>query len=437
MSYIFLSFASADAELAHRAVNALERAGIPCWIADRDIEVSTSYPAAIGAAIKNSAGVLLLLTGTSNASPHVLREVELAFNARKPIAPVRLAQVTPSPDLQYFLSTSQWLDAGTAFDDEDIAKIEPVLREILAGRHGQFAATVTSRRALWLSIAASLVVAVALVATLLPRKSREAAATPGPAAQPAPAGNNTAVASPATTPAPNTPSAVTIAGPKTQVNPRDGQTYVWIPPGHLVMGCSDGDPSCDGDEKPAHAVEISRGFWLSRTEVTNAAYRRVDGAAGAHNTTEADLPAVGIDWPQARAYCTRIGGRLPTEAEWEYAARGGTGTRYYGTLAAIAWYADNSDDRAHPVAMKQPNAFGLYDMLGNVSEWVLDRYYNAYDDTSDPGHPDLPLAGNASAVARGGSWVSDANGVRVSRRLEMPPDAQEPHIGVRCAADTL
>ena len=76
-------------------------------------------------------------------------------------------------------------------------------------------------------------------------------------------------------------------------------------------------------------------------------------------------------------------------------------------------------------------------MLGNVSEWVLDRYYNAYDEASDPGHPDLPLAGNASAVARGGSWVSDASGVRVSRRLEMPPDAQEPHIGVRCAADRL
>src|SRR5690348_4429634 len=91
VSYIFLSFASADAELAHRALGALERAGIPCWIADRDIEISTSYPAAISAAIKSSAGVLLLLTETANASPHVLREVELAFNARKPIAPVRLA----------------------------------------------------------------------------------------------------------------------------------------------------------------------------------------------------------------------------------------------------------------------------------------------------------------------------------------------------------
>lgn len=76
-------------------------------------------------------------------------------------------------------------------------------------------------------------------------------------------------------------------------------------------------------------------------------------------------------------------------------------------------------------------------MLGNVSEWVLDRYFNTYDDTSDPADVEQPLAANAFAVARGGSWVSDANGVRVSRRLEMFPDAEEPHIGFRCAVDRL
>jgi formylglycine-generating enzyme required for sulfatase activity len=76
-------------------------------------------------------------------------------------------------------------------------------------------------------------------------------------------------------------------------------------------------------------------------------------------------------------------------------------------------------------------------MLGNASEWVRDRYYNAYDDTSDPEAVEEPLAGNASGVARGGSWVSDANGVRVSRRLEMLPDAEESHIGFRCAIDRL
>jgi formylglycine-generating enzyme required for sulfatase activity len=167
-------------------------------------------------------------------------------------------------------------------------------------------------------------------------------------------------------------------------------------------------------------VEIPQGFWLARTE------RSVDG-----------LPVTGVSWAAAKSYCASVGGRLPTEAEWEYAARAGTSTRYYDSLPAIAWFSDNSGDGPQKVGGKTPNAFGLHDMLGNVSEWVLDRYYNAYDETSDPIKVEEPLAGNASGVARGGSWVSDADGVRVSRRLQMEPDAEEPHIGLRCAVDAL
>jgi formylglycine-generating enzyme required for sulfatase activity len=203
------------------------------------------------------------------------------------------------------------------------------------------------------------------------------------------------------------------------------------------MGCSSGDPACNEDEKPAHAVEIPRGYWLGRTEVTTAQFRKASPGAAAADVGAESLPVTRLDWSEAKAYCARVGGRLPTEAEWEYAARAGGQTRYYGNLNAIAWFDDNSDDGPHPVAGKAPNAFGLYDMLGNVSEWVLDRYYNAHDDTSDPLSPDQPLAGNASGVARGGSWISEANGARVSRRLSVPPDAQEPHIGTRCAINRL
>jgi formylglycine-generating enzyme required for sulfatase activity len=169
-------------------------------------------------------------------------------------------------------------------------------------------------------------------------------------------------------------------------------------------------------------VEIPRGFWFARTEVLEPGSR---------------LPTAEVSWATARSRCEAAGGRLPTEAEWEYAARAGTTTRYYGSLEAIAWYQDNSDEQRHPVGAKTANAFGLHDMLGNVSEWVLDRYYNRYYDDSDPIDVDLPLAANATAVARGGSWVSSAEGVRVSRRLQMETDAEEPHIGFRCAVDTL
>ena len=106
-------------------------------------------------------------------------------------------------------------------------------------------------------------------------------------------------------------------------------------------------------------------------------------------------------------------------------------------ISDIAWYAKNSDDAPHAVAKKKPNAFGLYDMLGNVSEWVLDRYYNKYYDDSVATGPDVvqPLAPNATAVARGGFWESEAAGLRVSRRLAQEMDVTTIPIGFRCARD--
>jgi formylglycine-generating enzyme required for sulfatase activity len=185
-------------------------------------------------------------------------------------------------------------------------------------------------------------------------------------------------------------------------------------------------------------MTMRRGFWLARTEVGERRFRAgVAGGRGDDAPSVDRLPATGVSWAAAKSYCQGIGGRLPTEAEWEYAARAGTSTRYYDSLPAIAWFSANSDGGPHPVGEKAPNAYGLHDMLGNVSEWVLDRYYNAYDDTSDPAAVEEPLASNASGLARGGSWVSDEHGVRVSRRLEMPPDAEEPHVGFRCVVDEL
>jgi formylglycine-generating enzyme required for sulfatase activity len=199
------------------------------------------------------------------------------------------------------------------------------------------------------------------------------------------------------------------------------------------MGCSDGDSGCQPDELPVHTVRIRRGFWLARTEVTNAQYARRMHEAERADGGITQAPAAGMDRGEAKAYCTAIGGRLPTEAEWEYAARAGSRERYYDTLADIAWFDANSADRAHPVGQKQPNAFGLFDMLGNVYEWVLDRYYNQYDDTTD--EVEEPVAANASAVVRGGAWHSGAGDVRVSNRFAVPADYADADVGVRCAMD--
>ena len=409
--HIFISFASGDADLAHRVVESLEAAGLRCWIADRDIEPGASYPAAITAAVARSGALVLLLTSSSTGSPHVLRETELAFGAKRPILPVRVAGATPTTDLEYFLSRSQWLDVGSTLDDEECARLTTRLRELLADpvnvNRGD-----DRRWRIQTAAAAGVLVLLAgwwIWAASLPSGS---AVTPAP---PAPA-----------------------AGGGVKTNIRDGQPYVWIPPGRFVMGCSAGDPACDMDEQPTRTVTIARGFWLGRTEVTRGAYRASRGGArSGQSDSDGNLPVADVSWADAKAYCAAVGGRLPTEAEWEYAARAGTSTRYYAPPAESAWFEDNADGAPHPVATRLPNAFQLYDMLGNVSEWVRDRYYNRYDDSSEPDAIVEPVAPNASATARGGSWISDAEGVRLSRRLPMEPDAEEPHVGFRCVVETL
>ena len=453
MATVFISFASVDAEIARRVVASLEASGLRCWLAERDIAPASSYPVAITEAVKNSGAVLLVLTAAANQSPHVAREVEMAFNARRPILPLRIGSAIPSSDLQYFLSRSQWLDAGADLDDEELARVAVRIRELLERRPITGGGSGGSWRRPALIGAA--VVAAGIIALVVwnGREARNPRVTPAAEARPASdvvpprrgtaspvreSGTPPGEERPARGDAPARPSDTPAApAQRITVNPRDGQSYVWIRPGRFIMGCSAGDSACEKDEGPSHQVEIRRGFWLARTEVSARQFRARAARQRPSTAAASGLPATAVSWAAAKSYCDAVGGRLPTEAEWEYAARAGTATRYYDALPAIAWFAGNTDDAPRPVAGRQPNAFGLYDMLGNVSEWVLDRYYNAYDDTSDPDTVEQPLAGNAFGVARGGSWVSDPSGVRVSRRLEMFPDAEEPHIGFRCASDRL
>ncbi|HEY6341689.1 MAG TPA: SUMF1/EgtB/PvdO family nonheme iron enzyme [Bryobacteraceae bacterium] len=205
-----------------------------------------------------------------------------------------------------------------------------------------------------------------------------------------------------------------------KVNPQEGLKYVWIPAfipaGKFMMGCSPGD-ECPNDEK-AHRVAITKGFWFGQTPVTQRAYERVM-QEGLHRVARqsgfkgANLPVDSVNWVEARSYCYAIAGCLPTEAEWEYAARAGSTGMRYGDPDKIAWYEGNSDDRTHEVGQKQPNAFRLYDMLGNVREWVADWYgpyrqgaqIDPYGDARDP----FP-------VVRGAPWYQGDFAVRVSKR---------------------
>ncbi len=261
-----------------------------------------------------------------------------------------------------------------------------------------------------------------------------------------------------------------------KVNPKDAQRYVWIEPGNFTLGCSQDDRNCAADETPARTVEITHGFWMAETPATVAAWKRYRGETGKpalmpadefgrklNEAAENDLqPAVGASWNEASDYCHWAGLRLPTEAEWEFAARAGTSRSTYegyGELEPIAWFADNSgrkplessasyrDDPSRfprkllsnlngprPVKLKKANAWGLYDMLGNVWEWVADYYSpTAYADgpAKDPVGPSI----GSQRVLRGGAWSSIPANVRVSYRLTNPPGDHVNSFGFRCAGN--
>ena len=224
------------------------------------------------------------------------------------------------------------------------------------------------------------------------------------------------------------------ANVQTRVNPKDGLSYVWIPPGKFIMGCSPGDKQCVPNEKPPHEVTITRGFWLGQTEVTQGAYARFAVTGRKRAPISPDLPAGDLRWDDARQYCEWAGMRLPTEAEWEYAARAGTTGPRYGDLDAIAWYNVNGTVNFHPPRGKEPNPWGLYDMLGNMREWVADWYDERYYDRSVPRDPAGPARG-AVRVLRGSSVYEIPAQLRASYRGWDKPNVAFPTYGCRCAGD--
>jgi len=219
---------------------------------------------------------------------------------------------------------------------------------------------------------------------------------------------------------------------KTKVNPKDGLTYVWIEPGTFSMGCSPGDNECYEWEKPAHRVTITKGFWMGQTDVTQEAWQRVTGT-NPSNLKGANLPVEDVTWTDSQNYCAAAGMRLPTEAEWEYAARAGSTGSRYGDIDSIAWYDRNSGNTMHPVMQKQPNYWGLYDMLGDVLQWTADWYTDKYPGNSET-DPKGPASGQFRTL-RGGSFYVNPTLLRVSNRYRFEPGNQVSVVGVRCAGD--
>lgn len=241
------------------------------------------------------------------------------------------------------------------------------------------------------------------------------------------------------------------------------------------MGCSVGDTQCDAIETPARNVTISKGFWVGQTEVTVGEYKHFIQGTGRKMPPEpkwrdralnpkwqdSEQPIVNVTWNEAQAFCRWDEGRLPTESEWEYAARAGSTSSRYGEIGSIAWYSDNSGTTpfhgeavmktnpsnygdllfksgAHPhtVSQKAPNRWGLYDTLGNVWEWTDSVFPTAgkrptqVNRSGDPGP-------QSTQVLRGGAWSFTARFSRVSAKGSAPRLHRSTSIGFRCVVNSF
>ncbi|MCC6153042.1 MAG: formylglycine-generating enzyme family protein [Candidatus Hydrogenedentes bacterium] len=237
--------------------------------------------------------------------------------------------------------------------------------------------------------------------------------------------------------------------------------FIPIPPGTFLMGSPENEPGRESKEGPQHQVTIAYPFWLGKYPVTQAQWRAVMGTSvmDQRNMTKAgvidpyrtydlagegpDLPMYYVSWIECQKFIQKVNAlgvgafRLPSEAEWEYACRAGTQTRYYCgdsdvKLKDYAWLDTNSVRQTHPVGQKLPNAWGLHDMHGNVWEWCQDYWHDTY--------AGAPLDGTAwetpavqYRMKRGGSWVNYPLGCRAAYRFSLTPDSRLNIVGFRLA----
>jgi len=226
------------------------------------------------------------------------------------------------------------------------------------------------------------------------------------------------------------------AAPKAgEVLTAGGLKFAYIPAGQFVMGSATDEKGREEEETP-HKVTLGKAFYMGVTEVTQVQWKAVMGQRRGGFEGDA-LPVEEVSWKDATAFCEKLSAatgrkcRLPTEAEWEYACRAGAAGRFSGSdkLDDLSWFDDNSEEKTHPVGTKKPNAWGLYDMHGNVAEWCADYYAVPYSlkETTDPTGP----AQGSARVVRGGSWSSFERGCRCASRMNLNPAHQMKTVGFR------
>lgn len=454
MAHIFISYAREDEEWARRLAEALETRGWSVFW-DRHIPSGRRFAEVIREQIELANCVVALWSAAAIVSDWVLDESAEARQQEK-LLPVLIERVQPPIGFRqlHAVNLTGWEGDGSHAGFQRLVKdverhVSGSTDAVAPGRgfsagpeRNLFPRSFGRWRWGYWAIALLCIMAAAWAVSkrfILPAGRDQKNSASG---RPVPSDGNTSTgqqngaditkglrgATVAVESAPNAVKPTVNTAGEVRSNPRDNQKYVWIPPGRFRMGCSPTEhDDCKNypKEKPAHMVRITRGFWMGRTEVTQAAYQRRIGK-NPSNEKAKDRPVERVTWFDAQHYCEVVGGRLPTEAEWEYAARAGSTRQFYSEMDGIVWHAGASE--------KKPNRWGF--ALGNLLEWVSDwydeEYYKSLPSLSIDPHG--PPKGTERSV-RGGVW-SDGD-IRLPGRLGFRPERDFIDVGFRCAIDTF
>ncbi len=230
--------------------------------------------------------------------------------------------------------------------------------------------------------------------------------------------------------------------PTNVTGPLLGMKFVLVPSGSFLMGSPENEQHRFEREGPQHQVNLQP-FYMMTTEVTQAQWKKVMGSNPSHFKGN-KLPIEMVSWNDVQEFIGKLnqidpgkGYRLPSEAEWEYACRAGSKTAYYSgpekaDLNKIGWYDENSGvGKTHPVGKKEPNAWGLYDLHGNVMEWCEDWYHDDYRGAPTDGSAWMSSPSDTCRVYRGGSWFAFAYNCRSAYRNRGEPGAKDKDLGFR------
>lgn len=420
---IFISYSNKQKSIADDVCHYLEENGFKCWMAPRDIPIGGEYGDLIEEAIKSCKVVVLVFSAAAALSKWVKGEINVAFTEDKLILPFRVDETEIKGSFRVMLNQMHWIDAFPHYADRlpdllnsisGVIGKQPEPVEVAGDNRGKERKNVCvtpnpkRKKLLWIALCTAIVSIAVLILTLLKK--------------------------------PNKPLPSNTVG-EDLVFPVNGVSFVMKPVegGTFQMGSN--DSISHEDESPVHHVTISS-FYMSETEVTQALWKAVMEFNPSHHTG-ANLPVEQVNWFDCQNFIVKLNEltgesfRLPTEAEWEYAARGGQkscGFIYSGSdmIDSVAWYSGTTNgESTMPVKMKLPNELGLYDMSGNVWEWCSD-WYDGYNDVAQS-NPQGPLNGS-SRVLRGGSYSNNSlneKACRVSRRNASKPDRRGDGRGFR------